>query len=106
MLNEEIKKQYPNFIQELENDLHHKQQGYVKTIKIGEKIFPFCIPPQLEIILLDPEDKTIIFRPTSDPDSEQRKKGDWVIGKPLDAVIFTVEWSNRMKNMKRRHSRG
>jgi len=97
MAGESIEQSHRDFINELENDLHGKKQGYVKILKIGKKIFNYSIPPQLEIVLLDPEDLTICFRPASDPDAIDKKKGTWQVGKVLDAVKYVIDWADGMK---------
>ena len=93
----DIRRHYCNFIDELENELRGKKQGYVKVLKIGKKIFNYSIPPQLEIVLLDPEDMTICFRPASDPDAIDKRKGTWQVGMILDAVKYVVDWADAMK---------
>ncbi|MBU0729321.1 MAG: hypothetical protein KKE17_06600 [Proteobacteria bacterium] len=100
MQKEIIKQKYRSFLKEIETDLQGKAQGYMKTLKIGKKIFPFCISPQIEVILLDPEDQTIIYRRTSDPDALIRKKGEWIVGKPLDVVCNAINWAELMKRQK------
>ena len=104
MQKEMIKKKYRSFIEEIERDLHGKKQGYVKIIEIGGNIFPYSIPPHLEIILLDPDDQTIVYRRATDPDSFKRKKGQWITGKPFDAVCSVIDWTAEMK-VSRQHYR-
>ncbi len=100
MQKEKVKQNYQSFIKELEDDFRDKEAGYVKTIKIGRKIFPYSIPPQLEIVLLDPEDQSIVFRRASDPESLEKKKGKWNLGSPLDAVCCAIDWAELMKEKK------
>jgi len=98
----DIEKRYRSFIEELQNDFRNQQQGHVKRIPMGQKIFPSCIPPQLEMVLLDPDDMTIGYRPTSDPGSPNRKKGQWKIGTPADAVRYVIGWTDNMKEVRRK----
>ena len=100
MEKEDITRNYPEFIEELQKELTGKKQGYVKIIKVGPKIFPHSIPPQIEVVLLDPEELIVCFRLASDPVSIDRKKGTWFIGGPLDVVKATIDWANRMKEIK------
>jgi hypothetical protein len=95
-----IPKHHQAFVDEVENEFQGKEQGYVKSIKVGSKLFPYSLPPQLEIVLLDPEDQTIVYRPASNPDSKDRKKGDWEVGKPIDAVKYVLDWADKMKQLK------
>ena len=101
MERDDITRQHPGFIKELQNEFIGKKQGYVKIIKIGRKIFPYSILPQIEVVLLDPEEQIVGFRLASDPDSRDRKKGPWAIGDPIDVVKATIDWADRMKKMQR-----
>lgn len=94
---ESIKKNYSSFVSELENAFSDQDQGYVKKVLVGPKLFPYSLPPQLEMLLLDEEDHTIVFRPTSNPHSLERKKGEWMVGKPIDAVKYVLEWAHKMR---------
>ena len=100
MQKETIRKKYRSFIDEIANDLLGKNQGYVKILKIGKRIFPYSIPPQIEIVLLDPEDQTVIYRRASDPDSFSKKKGEWMTGTPFDVVCSAIGWAEEMKGTK------
>ena len=94
---EELQKRYGGFIAEISNDLQGKKQGYVKSIPVGSRIFPGAIPPQLQIMLLDPEQQIIRFRRICDPDSRQDKWGEWQVGQPIDAVACVIDWASDMK---------
>jgi hypothetical protein len=99
MHKESVKQKYQLFIKELENEFYGKEQGYVKVIEVGPKLFPYCLTPQLEVVLLDPEINTIVYRPVSNPLSIERKKGEWRLGKPIDAVVYVIEWAEKMKKL-------
>jgi len=96
---QEVQLKYNAFIQEIKTELQNKQAGYRKSLPVGEKIFPFAIPPRVEILLLNPRDLTIQFRRVSDPASPERKKGKWQVGKPVNAVACIIEWANTMKQV-------
>jgi hypothetical protein len=97
MEKEYILAHHQSFLAEVENYFHGKKQGYGKIVTIGPKLFPYTIPPQLEMVLLDPEDQTLAFRVVTAPEAMSRKKGEWVIGKPLDAVACVLMWAGKMK---------
>lgn len=96
---QEVEAEYKAFIQEIKTELHDKQVGYRKSLPVGGKIFPFAIPPRIEILLLNPKDLTIKFRRVSDPVSPDRKKGEWQVGKPVNAVACIIDWANTMKRV-------
>lgn len=96
---QEVQSKYNAFIQEIKTELQNKQAGYRKSLPVGEKIFPFAIPPRVEILLLNPRDLTIKFRRVSDPVSPDRKKGKWQVGKPVNAVACIIDWTNTMKRV-------
>jgi len=98
---DDVVRKYPEFVEELRNEFNGKKQGYVKIIKVGPKIFPYSIPPQIEVVLLDPEEQIVCFRLATDRDSPDRKKAKWAIGEPLDVVKATIDWANRMKRIKK-----
>lgn len=93
----EILTHHSSFLQELQKEFAGEAQGSMKTVLVGPKLFPYSLPPQLEMLLLDPEDQTIVFRPTTNPDSLKPKKGDWEVGKPIDAVKYVLEWAHKMR---------
>lgn len=80
----------------LQEDLKGKEQGYLYILKVGEGIFQYSLLPQVEIVLLDPEENTIAYRCASDADARARKKGAWQVGKPFDAVEVATEWTDLM----------
>lgn len=96
---QEVQEKYNAFIQEIKTELQDKQAGYLKSFSVGAEIFPFAIPPRVEILLLDPKDLTIKFRRVSDPASPDRKKGKWRTGKPVNAVASIIDWANTMKQV-------
>ena len=96
---QEVQTNYAAFIEEITKELQGKKHGYLKSFPVGKRIFPFAIPPRLEIQLLIPEDQTIKFRRISDPFSPERKKGEWQMGKPVDAVACVIDWANTMKKV-------
>ena len=96
---QEIQAKYNAFIQEIKTELQDKQAGYRQSFPVGGKIFPFAIPPRIEILLLNPRDLTIKFRRVSDPVSPDRKKGEWQVGKPVNAVACIIDWANTMKQV-------
>jgi len=96
---QEIQKNYSAFIEEVNHSLQGKRRGYLKFFPVGQRIFPFSIPPRIEIILLGPDDLTIKFRRASDPSSPERKRGEWQVGKPVDAVACAISWANTMKQV-------
>ena len=100
MEKDDVIRNYPEFIEELRNEFTGKKQGYVKIIKVGPKIFPYSVSPQIEVVLLDPEEQILCFRLATDPDFPDRKKAKWAIGDPLDVVKTTIDWANRMKEIK------
>jgi hypothetical protein len=99
MKKERVTQQYQSFIKELENEFYGKEQGHVKIIDVGSKLFPYCLTPQLEVILLDPEINSIAYRPVSSPQAIERKKGEWKLGKPIDAVSYVIDWAEKMKRL-------
>ena len=99
MIKADVQKKHAAFIQELTRNLQGKRRGFRDLIPVGNKIFPYAIPPRLEIQLLSPDDLTIKFRRISDPNSPGKKKGDWHIGKPLDAVADIIDWADTMKKV-------
>ena len=94
-----------SLVEELRNELHGKQQGYVKTIKVGRKLFPYCIPPQIEVVLLDPEQLTVVFRSATDPDSKAPKKSRWRIGSPDDVADCAIGWRESIIHSQRKGNR-
>jgi hypothetical protein len=99
VLKKQIIKKYEPFLKELETTFEGEAQGAVITLPIGKKIYPLSLAPQLEIILLDPDDKTICFRLASDPDAISRKKGEWKVGGVIDAVVDVINWADKMKRV-------
>lgn len=81
---------------QLQEELKGKEQGYIHILKVGEGIFQYSLLPQVEIVLLDPEENTIAYRCASDTDARARKKGIWQVGKPFDAVEVVTEWTDLM----------
>lgn len=96
---QEVETTHAAFVEEISNELRGKKRGYLKSLPVGAKIFPFAIPPRLEIQLLIPEDQTIQFRRISDPLSPAKKRGEWQIGKPADAVACIIDWAETMKKV-------
>ncbi len=93
-------------VDEIIDDLLGREQGYVKTIKVGKNIFPYCIPPQVEVVLLDPVEQTVVFRPATDPESLAPKKGNWTVGKPVDVVSCIMGWSETMLEVQKKEHHG
>lgn len=94
---QEITAKHGTFIQEIRSDLRGQLAGFRKSLPVGKRIFPFAIPPRLEIQLLNPEDLTIKFRRITDSLSPEKKRGAWQTGKPADAVAFVIDWAETMK---------
>jgi hypothetical protein len=53
---QEVSPKYTVFSQEVTPELQNKRTGHLKSFPAGEKIFPFAIPPRIEILPLNPKD--------------------------------------------------
>lgn len=56
MKTQEFSPKYTVFNQEVTPELQNKPTGHLKLFTAGEKIFPFAIPPRIEILPLNPKD--------------------------------------------------
>jgi hypothetical protein len=59
---QEVSPKYTVFSQEVTPELQDKQTYQVKLFPAGEKIFPFAIPPRIEILPLNPKDPIHVCR--------------------------------------------
>ena len=96
-----------NFFHNILHNLHKKPKGYATEITIGEDILAYSLPPHVEIVLLDSEEKIIAYRPVSSAESPfPQRKGKWKVGPPDDVVEYALNWTNSMitkKNMYNNH---
>jgi len=59
---QEVQPKYTVFIQEITQKLQNKWTWHLKSFPAGEKIFPFAIPPRIEILPLNPKDPIHVCR--------------------------------------------
>jgi len=97
-----IKKNIDQLANDLETVLAGKEQGEITTMPVGAALFADRLPPQLEIILLDAEEKIVAYRARSHPDSPDVRKGSWMIGKPAAVAGEALRWAESMIEKKRR----
>ncbi len=69
----------------LEKELENKPHGYATTIALGKELLPETKLPSIEIILLDPCDKTVAFRTIPNLPGEEGG-GKWRLGELYEAV--------------------
>lgn len=86
---------------ELENALIGKKQGDVITLPVGADLFPDQLPPQIEIVLLDPEENFIAYRRKSHPEGPTKRKGTWMIGNPEAVAGVALRWVGSMIKLKK-----
>lgn len=94
------KKSLEQLTADLENVLNGKVQGHVFTLPIGAEIFPNRLTPQIEIVLLDPEENFIAYRQKSHPEGITGEKGPWMIGYPESVVGLVSRWIGKMIEQK------
>ncbi|MCB2183858.1 MAG: hypothetical protein KQH63_17650 [Desulfobulbaceae bacterium] len=91
-----VKKNHQTLYLELEKTLKNQKLGFVHEVKIGQEIFPYSLPPVIQLVLLDPVEKTVAFRSKSNPDAKFEKSGQWQLGSLGDVIDFEEAWLQQM----------
>ncbi|RJQ82785.1 MAG: hypothetical protein C4519_07610 [Desulfobacteraceae bacterium] len=95
-----VEEELDRMIGELDQELLGKPQGFTIRISVGRHLFPGTATPNLEIVLLDPEESRVALRRVSDPFLGERRKGAWHIGSLAEAVEEAFAWTEEMKGAK------
>jgi hypothetical protein len=95
-----IKKDIDRMTKEHELLLQGRKKGDVFTLQVGAELYPGRLTPQVEIILLDPEENFVAYRARSYPDSLNKRKGHWMLGQPKTVAGVVLEWTEKIIKQK------
>ena len=68
-----VKKKSETLLHALNKALKDQPTGFMREIEVGKTLFPYSLPPVVQIILLDPVENTIAFRIRSNPGGHNEK---------------------------------
>jgi hypothetical protein len=82
----------------LREELQDKQRGYVTEVVVAPGLFPEIAPPKVEVVLLDPEERRVAFRRTTDP-LRGEGRGDWYVGELEEVIEDIHSWEVELEEM-------
>lgn len=91
-----VKKNHETLLHALNEALRDQPTGFMREIEVGKTLFPYSLPPVVQIILLDPVENMIAFRIRSNPEGIMKKASQWQLGTPAEAIDFVEEWVKHM----------
>ena len=91
--------EYERSIRFLHKKFRDKPKGYVTELKINGYAFCEMKSPKIEIILLDPNQRMVAYRPAPNPEIHDNGE-KWFFGDYQKAVEDAFSWINKKDEIK------